>query len=98
MLSYQHLYHAGNLADVHKHALLASALDYLGRKPKPLSYFETHAGRGLYDLAAPEAAKTGEAAQGIGRMLDRFPPPIPIRAPSRAPARCMAPAPIPARR
>ncbi|MEO1363946.1 MAG: hypothetical protein AAFU86_09255, partial [Pseudomonadota bacterium] len=23
MLSYQHIYHAGNLADVHKHALLA---------------------------------------------------------------------------
>ena len=23
MLSYQHAYHAGNLADVHKHALLA---------------------------------------------------------------------------
>jgi 23S rRNA (adenine2030-N6)-methyltransferase len=57
LLSYQHLYHAGSLADVHKHALLASALDYLGRKPKPLTYFETHAGRGLYDLAAPEAAR-----------------------------------------
>lgn len=73
MLSYQHLYHAGNLADVHKHALLAVALDYLGRKPKPLTFFETHAGRGLYDLAAPEAAKTGEAARGVGRLLEMFP-------------------------
>ena len=72
MLSYQHGYHAGNLADVHKHALLAWTLDYLTQKPKPLSYIETHAGRGLYDLNAPEARKTGEAAQGIGRAADWF--------------------------
>ena len=65
MLSYQHHYHAGNLADVHKHAVLAWALDYLAQKDKPLTYVESHAGRGLYDLAAPEAARTGEAAKGI---------------------------------
>ena len=65
MLSYQHHYHAGNLADVHKHALLCAMLAYLTRKDKPLSYIETHAGRGLYALDAPEALKTGEAAQGI---------------------------------
>jgi 23S rRNA (adenine2030-N6)-methyltransferase len=55
MLSYQHLYHAGNLADVQKHAVLAWVLDYLTRKDKPLSYIETHAGRGVYDLGAEEA-------------------------------------------
>jgi 23S rRNA (adenine2030-N6)-methyltransferase len=65
MLSYQHAYHAGNLADVHKHAALAWALGYLVQKDKPLSYLETHAGRGLYRLDGPEAAKTGEAAAGI---------------------------------
>ncbi|WP_136442803.1 23S rRNA (adenine(2030)-N(6))-methyltransferase RlmJ [Pacificoceanicola onchidii] len=65
MLSYQHAYHAGNLADVHKHALLARALSYLTKKDKPLSYIETHSGRGLYDLSGAEAQKTGEAAQGI---------------------------------
>lgn len=69
MLSYQHAYHAGNLADVHKHALLATAMARLCAKPKPLSYIETHAGRGLYDLAAPAALKTGEAALGITRAL-----------------------------
>lgn len=69
MLSYQHLYHAGNLADVQKHSLLCWMLSYLTRKDKPLSYFETHAGRGLYDLGSNEALKTGEAAQGIGRVL-----------------------------
>lgn len=68
MLSYQHAYHAGNLADVHKHGLLAWMLDYLTRKDKPLSYIETHAGRALYDLSAAEALKTGEAAQGIARV------------------------------
>jgi len=74
MLSYQHGFHAGNLADVHKHALLAWLLDYLTAKDKPLSYIETHAGRGLYDLAAPEALKTGEAAAGISRAETVFVP------------------------
>ncbi|WP_313350113.1 23S rRNA (adenine(2030)-N(6))-methyltransferase RlmJ [Paracoccus sp. (in: a-proteobacteria)] len=69
MLSYQHAYHAGNLADLHKHTLLASMLAYLTAKPKPLSYLETHAGRGLYDLTSAEADKTGEAANGITRAL-----------------------------
>ncbi|MCA2011331.1 23S rRNA (adenine(2030)-N(6))-methyltransferase RlmJ [Cereibacter sphaeroides] len=79
MLSYQHLYHAGNLADVHKHALLAWVLDYLVQKDKPLTYLETHAGRGLYDLSAPEAVKTGEAAQGIGRLAAKLPSRHPYR-------------------
>lgn len=79
MLSYQHGYHAGNLADVQKHALLAWALDYLTAKDKPLTYLETHAGRGHYDLTAPEAVKTGEAAMGIARIEAAFPPDHPYR-------------------
>ena len=75
MLSYQHAYHAGNLADVHKHSALAWVLDYLVRKDKPLSYIATHAGRGLYDLASAAAQKTGEAAKGVLRdgVLAAFP-------------------------
>lgn len=82
MLSYQHAYHAGNLADVHKHALLSVALARLVEKPKPLSYLETHAGRGLYRLNAPESARTGEAAAGIARALAEgwFPDGHPLRA------------------
>lgn len=72
MLSYQHGYHAGNLADVHKHGLLAWMLGYLTRKDKPLSYLETHAGRALYDLSSDEAVKTGEAAQGIQKVKGWF--------------------------
>ncbi|WP_112872695.1 23S rRNA (adenine(2030)-N(6))-methyltransferase RlmJ [Paracoccus endophyticus] len=69
MLSYQHAYHAGNLADLHKHALLAVALARLAAKDKPFTYLETHAGRGLYDLRSPQAARTGEATAGITRAL-----------------------------
>jgi 23S rRNA (adenine2030-N6)-methyltransferase len=69
MLSYQHAYHAGNLADLQKHALLAAALDYLTRKDKPLTYLESHSGRGLYRLDGSEARKTGEAEAGIRRAM-----------------------------
>lgn len=65
MLSYQHAFHAGNLADLQKHALMAELLAYMTKKDKPLTYIETHAGRGLYDLTSAEAVKTGEAALGI---------------------------------
>ncbi len=79
MLSYQHLYHAGNLADVQKHAALAWVLEYLTRKDKPLTYIETHAGRGVYDLGAEEAVRTGEAAAGIALAETLFPPDHPYR-------------------
>lgn len=69
MLSYQHGYHAGGPADVHKHAALAVLLDALTAKPRPVTYMESHAGRGLYDLASPEARKTGEAGKGIVPLL-----------------------------
>ncbi len=81
MLSYQHLYHAGNLADVHKHALLAWVLDYMAKKDKPFSYLETHAGRGLYRLDSLEARRTGEAAAGVLSLERSFAPDHPyIRA------------------
>lgn len=79
MLSYQHAYHAGALADVHKHAALTFVLDYLTKKDKPLTYFETHAGRGLYDLASLEAQKTGEATEGISKVETAFPSDHPYR-------------------
>ncbi|TVS02193.1 MAG: 23S rRNA (adenine(2030)-N(6))-methyltransferase RlmJ [Rhodobacteraceae bacterium] len=79
MLSYQHGYHAGNLADVHKHALLAWVLDYMATKDKPMSYIETHAGSGFYRLDTEAARKTGEAAAGIGRLEQAFDPGHPYR-------------------
>ena len=70
MLSYQHIYHAGNAADVHKHASLCVVLKHLTQKDKPLTYLETHAGRGIYDLTAAEALKTGEAAKGYLKLAN----------------------------
>ncbi|WP_369600716.1 23S rRNA (adenine(2030)-N(6))-methyltransferase RlmJ [Hahella sp. SMD15-11] len=69
MLSYQHGFHAGNFADVHKHWICARVLDALCAKPKPWMWYETHAGRALYDLHSEQARKTGEADEGIVRLL-----------------------------
>ena len=66
MLSYQHGYHAGGPADLHKHTVLAGVLDLLTRKSRPMTYMESHAGRGLYDLSGDQARKTGEWKAGIG--------------------------------
>jgi 23S rRNA (adenine2030-N6)-methyltransferase len=74
-MNYRHLYHAGNFADVFKHVVLMHALRALQRKEKGLAYFETHAGAGRYDLRTPEAQKTGEAADGIGRLWSHAPLP-----------------------
>ena len=69
-MNYRHAFHAGNFADVFKHTLLLALLDALNAKPAAWCYVDTHAGRGLYDLGADEAARTGEAALGVGRLLD----------------------------
>ncbi|MEQ9005506.1 MAG: 23S rRNA (adenine(2030)-N(6))-methyltransferase RlmJ, partial [Pseudomonadales bacterium] len=71
MLSYRHAFHAGNHADVLKHLVLVSVLDYLTRKPKPLWYVDTHAGAGVYALDRGFAAQRGEYGDGIGRLWDR---------------------------
>ncbi|WP_111656570.1 23S rRNA (adenine(2030)-N(6))-methyltransferase RlmJ [Isoalcanivorax indicus] len=68
MLSYQHGYHAGNIADVHKHVMLSRLLRYLQRKPTPFAVLDLYAGRGHYDLQDDRARKTGEAEQGILRQ------------------------------
>lgn len=69
MLSYQHEYHAGNHADVLKHAVLALALRGLQRKDKPLRVLDGWAGAGLYDLGSREARKNAEHEVGIGRVM-----------------------------
>lgn len=67
-MNYQHVFHAGNFADVFKHALLTEVLDRLREKARPVSYVETHAGAGFYRLDSPEALRSGEAPEGIGRL------------------------------
>lgn len=68
MLSYQHEYHAGNFADVHKHLCLRVLFESLGKKDKPLCYIDCHAGTGIYDLGSSESRSTAEAASGIGKL------------------------------
>jgi 23S rRNA (adenine2030-N6)-methyltransferase len=63
-MKYRHSYHAGNFADIHKHVTLLALLASLKRKDKGFTYFETHAGRGSYDLSH----STPEAAAGAGRF------------------------------
>ena len=69
-MNYRHGFHAGNFADVFKHALLARLLLYLTRKETPFRVIDTHAGEGAYDLAADEAERTGEWRGGVGRLAD----------------------------
>ena len=71
MLSYRHLYHAGNYADVFKHSLLAGLLLSLQLKEKPYCYIDTHAGIARYDLTHDWAQKAREYETGIGRLWRR---------------------------
>jgi 23S rRNA (adenine2030-N6)-methyltransferase len=70
-VNYRHAFHAGNFADVHKHVVLLALLERLKRKPKPLLYLDTHAGRGSYDLRAEDATRSGESREGIARLAGR---------------------------
>jgi 23S rRNA (adenine2030-N6)-methyltransferase len=69
MFSYRHAFHAGNHADVLKHTVLIAILDHLTEKDASLTVLDTHAGAGLYRLDGDYANTSGEAAQGIVRLL-----------------------------
>lgn len=68
-MNYRHAYHAGNFADVVKHATLALVIEHMKLKPGPFRVIDTHAGLGVYDLASEAAQKTGEWREGIGRVM-----------------------------
>jgi 23S rRNA (adenine2030-N6)-methyltransferase len=68
-MNYRHVFHAGNFADLLKHAVLTSILGEMTRGGAPLTVIDTHAGAGLYDLKSDPALKTGEAAAGIGVLM-----------------------------
>ena len=73
-MNYRHIYHAGNFADVMKHALLLPLIAAMQRKDKPFLLLDTHAGIGRYDVLSEQAEKTGEWRAGIGKILDAPPP------------------------
>jgi len=69
MFSYRHAFHAGNHADVLKHTVLIAMLRHLTQKEAALTVLDTHAGAGLYRLDSEFADTSGEAAEGIQRLL-----------------------------
>lgn len=70
MLSYRHGFHAGNYADVLKHAMLLQVLKAMQKKAKPYVYLDTHAGAGAYSLQDEFAQKTGEYLEGVAKLWD----------------------------
>lgn len=68
-MNYRHAFHAGNFADLVKHGTLTLLLDALLADPAPLSIVDTHAGAGGYDLEGEMSRRTGEAAQGVFRLM-----------------------------
>ncbi|SIT51453.1 Ribosomal RNA large subunit methyltransferase J [Paraburkholderia piptadeniae] len=71
MLSYRHAFHAGNHADVLKHAVVVQLLRYLGQKDKAYWYIDTHAGAGVYSLKEGYATRTAEFETGIAKLWNR---------------------------
>ena len=68
-MNYRHAFHAGNFADLAKHAILTRLLRDLTVRPAPLTVIDTHAGAGLYDLAAEASRRTGEGEAGVTRLM-----------------------------
>jgi 23S rRNA (adenine2030-N6)-methyltransferase len=81
-VNYRHHFHAGNFADVMKHALLVQLARGLQRKLAGFLFVDTHAGRGSYILTKAEKgarlARLPEYPDGIGRLWQRddLPPPL----------------------
>lgn len=69
-MNYRHAFHAGNFADVVKHAILYRVVAHLLKKPSPFRVIDTHAGAGCYDLTGPETLRSPEWRHGIARVLD----------------------------
>lgn len=75
-MNYRHAFHAGNFADLVKHATLTRLLEALLADPSPLTIVDTHAGAGGYDLDGELARRTGEAAQGVFRLMQADDAPV----------------------
>ncbi|MEO5697922.1 MAG: 23S rRNA (adenine(2030)-N(6))-methyltransferase RlmJ [Burkholderiaceae bacterium] len=71
MLAYRHAFHAGNHADVLKHAVLTRVLRHMNQKDKPYRVVDTHAGAGGYSLEGRYAQKKGEFEKGIALLWSR---------------------------
>ena len=68
MYSYQHRYHAGNFADLHKHVVLLAILEILQKKDSPFCVLDAFAGEGIYNLNSKESQKNKEYLSGLGEI------------------------------
>jgi 23S rRNA (adenine2030-N6)-methyltransferase len=76
-MNYRHAFHAGNFADVVKHAVIARVIVHLKEKSTPFRVIDTHAGAGIYDLLGAEASRTHEWRDGVARLMSaRFSEPV----------------------
>ena len=78
-MNYRHHFHAGNFADVVKHAVLVRIVRSMQAKERGFLYVDTHAGRGRYDLVTAARGEAGakarvasdEVTRPLGRVLRR---------------------------
>ena len=66
-MNYRHSFHAGNFADLVKHALVLWLLKER-QGAGPVTVLDTHAGAGLYDLTG-DATRSREAEAGVERLM-----------------------------
>ena len=66
-MNYRHAFHAGNFADLAKHALLTQILRAMTARRGSLTVIDTHAGAGLYDLEGDLARRTRES--GVDALM-----------------------------
>lgn len=69
-MNYRHAFHAGNHADILKHAVLLACLAAIAKKPAPFCVLDAFAGAGAYDLHSIEAARSPEWRDGVGRLVE----------------------------
>jgi 23S rRNA (adenine2030-N6)-methyltransferase len=66
-MNYRHSFHAGNFADLVKHALVLWLLQ-TRQAQGPVTVLDAHAGAGLYDLTG-DATRSREAEAGVARLM-----------------------------
>jgi len=76
MFSYRHAFHAGGHADILKHLVLIELIHYLQEKPGALTFIDTHAGAGIYNLQDDFAQISKEGQLGIERLITKVKPPF----------------------
>ena len=90
MFSYRHAFHAGNHADVLKHTCLIALMKYLTQKDAALTVIDTHAGAGLYRLDGDYTETSGEASEGVFKLLSAAKQPAAQAAPAPAASKKIA--------